>query len=126
MPSDTDSDKKFRIEGSGAMLQALAQAIELALQSARKTPYRRGAGSVTHGATTIEVGATVTHDELKYMISSIDDAAATLDGWAEKKRCDECNKLVALLFDDAYLETDDGDGVVCCECYNLDEDGEST
>ena len=126
MPSDTEANRKFRIEGSGAMLEALARAIELALRSARKTPYRRGAGSVTRGAIAIEVETIAAHDELKYVISSIDDAATTLDGWAEKKRCDECNKLVAMLFDDAYLETDDGDGVVCCGCYNRDEDGEST
>lgn len=125
MASNTEANRKFRIEGSGAMLEALARAIELALQSARKAPYRRGAGSVTRGATTIEVGAIAAHDELKYMISSLDDAAATLDGWAEKKRCDECNKLVAMFFNDAYLETDDGDGVICCECYNRTEDGES-
>jgi formylmethanofuran dehydrogenase subunit E len=116
---------KFRIEGSGQMLEALAQAIELALRTARATQDRRGAGSVSRGALTIEVDATnYDHDELRYVITSIDDAVRTIAGWAEAKRCDECEEPVALLFDDAYLETRNGDGVICCECYRRIEDGE--
>ena len=58
------------------------------------------------------------------MIDSIDDAVRTVSGWAEPKRCVECTELVALLFDDAYLETRNGKGVICCECYRRIEDGE--
>ena len=116
--------KKFRIEGSGRMLEALAQAIELALRVARATPYRTGGGSVAHGSLTIEVEATDGPDNLRYVISSIEDAGDTIAGWAERKRCVECEELVALLFDDAYLETGDGEGVICCECYRRIEDGE--
>jgi formylmethanofuran dehydrogenase subunit E len=122
--SDT-APRKFRIEGSGRMLEALAQAIELALRAARTTPDREGAGSVAHGSLTIEVEAT-NHDpdDLRYVIASIDDAVSTIAGWAEAKRCDECEEPVALLFDDAYLETRNGEGVICCECYRRTEDGE--
>jgi len=60
------------------------------------------------------------------MPTCIDEAAEVIAGWAEKKRCDECKELVALLFDDAYLETRDGRGIICCECYRRIEDGEDT
>jgi hypothetical protein len=107
------------------MLEALAQAIELALRAARTTPDRTGAGSVSHGPLTIEVEATnYDHEDLKYVITGIDDAVSTIAGWAETKRCDECEEPVALLFDDADLETRNGEGVICCECYRRAEDGE--
>jgi hypothetical protein len=116
--------RKFRIEGSGRMLVALAQAIELALQAARATPSRRGAGTTAHGSIAIEVEAmNYDRDDLRYVITSLDDATSTIAGWAEAKRCDECEELVALLFDDAYLETRDGEGIICCECYRRNEDG---
>jgi hypothetical protein len=121
--SDT-APRKFRIEGSGQMLVALAQAIEIALRAARRTPDRKGAGSVGHGSLSIEVDATnYDRDDLRYVITSIDDAVSTIAGWAEAKRCDECEEPVALLFDDAYLETRNGEGVICCECYRRIEDG---
>jgi hypothetical protein len=125
MSSVSKDSRKFRIEGSGQMLAALAQAIDLALRAARGTPYRAGAASVIHDSFTIEVEATSERDDLRYVITSIEDAARTIVGWAEQKRCDECEQLVALLFDDAYLETRDGDGVICCECYRRIEDGEA-
>ena len=124
MSSVRNDSRKFRIEGSGRMLEALAQAIDLALRAARATPYRTRDGSVVHGPSTIEVAVTNDRDDLKYVITSIDDAVSTIAGWAEAKRCDECEELVALLFDDAYLETRDGNGVICCECYRRIEDGE--
>ena len=124
MSADGSDPKKFRIEGSGRMLEALAQAIELALRAARATPNRTGAGSVVHGSLSIEVEAREDRDDLRYVITSIDDAVGTVVGWAEAKRCDECQEPVALLFDDAYLETRDGRGVICCECYRRIEDGE--
>ena len=107
------------------MLEALAQAIELALRAARTTPDRTGTASISRGALTIEVEAT-NHDSdhLKYVIASIEDAVSTVTGWAETKRCIECEQPVALLFDDAYLESPEGDGVICCECYRRAEDGE--
>jgi hypothetical protein len=123
-PAD-NAPRKFRIEGSGQMLEALAQAIELALRAARTTPDREGAGSVAHGSLTIEVDATnYDREDLRYVITSIDDAVRTIAGWAEAKRCDECKAPVALLFDDAYLETRNGEGVICCECYRRTEGGE--
>jgi formylmethanofuran dehydrogenase subunit E len=107
------------------MLGALAQAIELALRAARATPSRRGAGAAAHGSLAIEVEAMNNdHDDLRYVITSLDDAANTIAGWAESKRCDECEELMALLFDDAYLETRDGEGI-CCECYRRIENGEA-
>ena len=125
MSSSDATPRKFRIEGSGRMLEALAQAIELALRAARTTPDRTGAGSVFRGAVTIEVEAMNSEpDDLKYLITSIDDAVTTIAGWAETKRCDECEEPVALLFDDAYLETRNGEGVICCQCYRRVEDGE--
>ena len=124
MSSVSKDGRKFRIEGSGQMLVALAQAIDLALNAARATPYRAGAASLVRDSFTIEVEATSDRDDLRYVITSVDDAARTITGWAEKKRCEECQQLVALLFDDAYLETLDGDGVICCECYRRIEDGE--
>jgi hypothetical protein len=125
MSSDRNDSRKFKIEGSGQMLEALAQAIELALRGARTTPDRTGAGSVSRGALTIEVEAiNYDHDDLRYVIASIDDAITTIAGWAEAKRCIECEQPVALLFDDAYLESSEGDGVICCECYRRIEDGE--
>ena len=57
------------------------------------------------------------HNDLRYVITNIDDAVITIAGWAEAKRCDECKEPVALLFDDAFLETRGGEGVICCECY---------
>jgi hypothetical protein len=41
MNSVGNDSRKFKIEGSGRMLEALAQAIELALRAARATPYRK-------------------------------------------------------------------------------------
>ena len=129
MTSVGQDSRKFRIEGSGRMLGALARAIEFALRAARATPYRTGAGSVAqsvaHGSLTIEVEATEDRDDLRYVITSIDDVVSTIAGWAEAKRCDECQEPVALLFDDAYLETGDGEGVICCECYRRIEDEEA-
>jgi hypothetical protein len=52
-------------------------------------------------------------DRLRYVIRSIEDAVDTVSGWAEPKRCVECEQPVALLFDDAYLESSEGDGVIC-------------
>jgi hypothetical protein len=124
MTSADHGSEKFRIEGSGPMLEALARAIELALRAARATPYRTGTGSVAHDLLTIEVEASPNHNELMYVITSVDDAVKAIEGWADEKRCDECKELVALLFDDAYLETRDGNGVICCECYRRIEDGE--
>lgn len=125
MSSSDTTPRKFRIEGSGQMLEALSQAIELALRAARTTPDRTGAGSVSHGPLTIEVEAVdYEPDRLKYVIASIEDAVSTVVGWAEAKRCTECEQPVALLFDDAYLESSEGDGVICCECYRRAEDGE--
>jgi formylmethanofuran dehydrogenase subunit E len=124
MSSSDKAPRKFRIEGSGRMLEKLAEAIERALRAARATPYRTGEGSVAHGALEIEVEANSDPDNLNYVITSIDDAGRTIAGWAEAKRCDECKELVALLFDDAYLETRNGEGVICCECYRRIEDGE--
>jgi hypothetical protein len=63
-------------------------------------------------------------DDLRNVITSMDDVVSTIAGWAEAKRCDECEEPVALLFDDAYLETRSGEGVICCECYHRIEDGE--
>ena len=124
MSSDHDDPRRFKIEGSGRMLEALAQAIDQALQAARATPDNTGKGSATHGAFEIEVEANFGPDNLKYIIASIEDAVSTVTGWAETKRCIECEQPVALLFDDAYLETSDGVGVICCECYRRIEDGE--
>jgi hypothetical protein len=125
MSSSDTTPRKFRIEGSGQMLEALSQAIELALRAARTTPNRTGAGSISRGALFIEVEATnFEQDRLRYVIDSIDDAVNTVSGWAEPKRCIECEQPVALLFDDAYLETQNGEGVICCECYRRIEDGE--
>jgi sulfite reductase beta subunit-like hemoprotein len=125
MSAGSNLPRKFKIEGSGQMLEALAQTIDLALRAARTTSDRTGTGSVAHGSLTIEVEATNSEpDDLKYVITSIDDAIRTIAGWAEAKRCDECEEPVALLFDDAYLETRNGEGVICCECYRRIEDGE--
>ena len=125
MSSADNTPRKFRIEGSGQMLEALAQAVELALRAARTTPHRTGAGSVSRGALTIEIEAmNYEPDDLRYVITSIDDAVNTVAGWAEAKRCDECEEPVALLFDDAYLETRNGEGVICCECHHRIEDCE--
>ena len=124
MSSDRNESKKFKIEGSGQMLDALAKAIEGALQAARSTPYRTGKGNALRGLFEIEVEANSGPDNLKYVVSSIDDASSTIEGWAEMKRCCECDTLVAFVFDEAYLETIDGDGVICCECYRRNEDGE--
>jgi hypothetical protein len=124
MSSTDNAPRKFRIEGSGRMLEALVQAIESALQAARSTPYRTGEGCAAHGVFEIEVEANSGPDNLKYAISRKDDACSTIEGWAEIKRCCECDTLVAFIFDDAYLETVDGDGVICCECWRLEEDSE--
>ena len=107
------------------MLGALAQAIERALQAARAAPDSRGIGSITRGPVSIEVEATnFDQGRLRYVIASIDDAVSIVAGWAEAKRCIECEQPVALLFDDAYLESSEGDGVICCECYRRTEDSE--
>src|SRR5271166_4806268 len=124
MSSSDNAPRKFRIEGYGQLLEALAQAIELALPAARTTPDRTGEGNVARGTLTIEVESTnYEPDDLRYVITSIDDAVTTIAGWADAKRCDECEEPVALLFDDAYLETRNGEGVICCQCYRRIEDG---
>ena len=125
MASDRNDPRKFKIEGSGQMLDALAKAIDRALQAARATPDRKGTGSATRGPITIEVEVTnYDQDRLRYVIDSIDDAVNTVSGWAESKRCVDCDQPVALLFDDAYLETPDGEGVICCECWRRSEEAD--
>jgi hypothetical protein len=104
MSSDRNDARKFKIEGSGQMLDALAKAIERALQAARTNPERRGIGTIARGTVTIEVEATNYYqDRLRYVIDSIEDAVNTVSGWAEEKRCVDCDQPVALLFDDAGL-----------------------
>jgi hypothetical protein len=125
MCASNTAPRKFKIEGAGQMLEALTEAIELALRAARATPDRTGAGSVSRGALTIEVEEVKSEpDHLKYVIASIEDAVSTVTGWAATKRCIECEQPVALLFDDAYLESSEGDGVICCECYRRMEGDE--
>jgi formylmethanofuran dehydrogenase subunit E len=124
MSSVVNDPRRFKIEGSHRMLGALAQAIDRALQTARETPDKTGKGSATRGAFEIEVEANFGPDNLTYVIASIDDAVSIVAGWAEAKRCDECEEPVALLFDDAFLETRGGEGVICCECYRRTEDCE--
>lgn len=125
MSSDRNAARKFKIEGSGQMLDALAKAIEGALQAARANTERKGIGSVARNGVTIEAEATNYYpDRLRYVIDSLEDAVDTVEGWAEPKRCVDCDQPVALLFDDAYLETLDGDGVICCECYRRTESDE--
>jgi len=51
---------------------------------------------------------------LRPAIDECDDFAELAHGWAERKRCRVCQKLVALLFDDAYLESTVADGEVAC------------
>jgi hypothetical protein len=58
MASDRSNAQRFKIEGSGQMLNALAEAIEQALREARSKPDRRGTGSIRRGSVTIEVEAT--------------------------------------------------------------------
>jgi hypothetical protein len=125
MSSNQTDSRKFRIEGSAPMLAALSKAIDQALQSARSSPDRTGTATTTQGSTTIEVEAT-NHDPagLNYVITSLDDAVRTVAGWAEPKRCGDCEEPVALLFDDAYLETSEGEGVICCRCNRLREGDE--
>ena len=85
MTSNRNEPRQFRIEGSGVMLNAPAEAIEQALRAARLRPDRTGTGSVTHGLVTIEVAAS-DYDEadgLSYAISSIEDAVRTISGWAK-------------------------------------------
>src|ERR1700722_20640261 len=95
MSASDSAPRTFRIEGSGEMLEALAQAIELALRAARATPDRKGAGSIARGAFTIEAEAmNYDHDDLRYVIASIDDAVRTIAGWAEAKRCEDCEQPV--------------------------------
>jgi hypothetical protein len=125
MSSIDNAPRKFKVEGSRRMLEALAQAIDRALQAARATPDKTGRGSATRGAFEIEVEASSGPDLLRYRVASIDDAVSIVAGWAEAKRCIECEQPVALLFDDAYLETSGGKGVICCECYRRIEDGEA-
>jgi len=122
MSSNSANPRKFKIEGSRRMLEVLAQAIKQALEATRTTPDEIVRGSAASGTFEIEVEANSRPANLKYVINSIDDAVSTVSGWAEPKRCIECEKPVALLFDDAYLESSDGDGVICCECYRRDED----
>lgn len=124
MSSDHNDSRKFKLEGSSRMLEALAKAIDRALQAARETPDKTGIGRAARGAVEIEVEANSGPDNLKYIITSIEDAVRTVTGWAETKSCIECEQPVALLFDDAYLETPNGEGVICCECYRRTEDGE--
>lgn len=122
MSSNQNDSRKFRIEGSGLMLNALAEAIAQALRGARLRPDRIVTGSVNYRHVTIEVAATDEPDGLSYAISSIEDAARTISGWAETKRCEDCDVPTAMLFDDAYLETLDGDGVICCRCWRRRQD----
>lgn len=125
MSSNQNDSRKFRIEGSGRMLAALAEAIERALRAARSSPNRTGTGTISRDAAIIEVKATnYDPDALAYVISDLDDAVRTVAGWAEPKLCEDCEAPVALLFDDAYLETSEAGGVVCCRCYRRREGDE--
>ena len=107
MRSDRHSSRRFKIEGSGQMLDALAKAIERALQTARATPDRTGTGTASRNSVTIEVEATnYDEDRLRYVIDSIDDAITTVSGWAESTI--DTNRLFRyVIFPNRSVQRDD-------------------
>jgi hypothetical protein len=117
-PSKKIQNRRLRPDAGGSIPSNPTRA-----PSSTHNPDRTGTVSVSRDPLTIEVEATnYNSDHLKYVVASIEDAVSTIAGWAETKRCIECEQPVALLFDDAYLETQNDEGVIRCECYRRTED----
>ena len=109
--------REFKVEGSPSALRHLAQTINAALKGAARGTHRRRVMRATKNATAVEVRVLDDSLPLRPAIDECDDFAELARGWAGRKRCRLCEKLVALLFDDAYIESTVADGaVVCVDC----------
>jgi len=107
--------KGFRIEGKREALSSLASLISELLKEAETSPSPMKTQGTTPEGLLIEV--TISRfDELRASIEDRDDGAHLLEGWAEPKRCVECNELVALLFEEEYIESVEQDGMLCLRC----------
>ena len=109
--------RDFKVEGSPRALRHLAETINVALARpdvGADTPRKVRA---TKNGIAVEVRVLGDGLPLRPAIDECDDFAELARGWAERKRCRLCEKLVALLFDDAYIESTVADGaVVCVDC----------
>ncbi|MGH8679340.1 MAG: hypothetical protein ACREUQ_13450 [Burkholderiales bacterium] len=113
---------RFEIEGSGLALQQLSDALKMALNQARRDPYRRGSVHTKSGE--LEVAVAVSEGETLNLRAHDRESAVLSAGFAEVKKCFECRDIVALLFDDAYLEQDNQGNVICCQCWRKHYDDE--
>jgi hypothetical protein len=113
--------KGFRIEGKREALSSLASLISELLKKAETSPSPMKTRDTTQTGLLIEV-AISEFDELRTSIEVRDDGADLLEGWAEPKRCVKCDQLVALLFEEEYIESVEHDGMLClgCACELLD------
>jgi hypothetical protein len=107
--------KGFRIEGKREALSSLASLILELLKEAETSPSPIKTRGTTQAGLLIEV-AISEFDELRAAIEVRDDGADLLEGWAEPKHCVKCDELVALLFEDEYIESVEQDGMLCLRC----------
>ncbi len=105
---------RFYIRGSDVALRRLSATIEEALNLVTLPAQMK------FGALEISVAV---RDEKRFELRADDreSVAAAGQGLAEVKRCVECDDIVALLFDDAYLQHDKDGNVICCDCWQKSE-----
>jgi hypothetical protein len=110
--------REFKVEGSPSALRHLAQTINAALRGLDRGADDQKVVRATKNDIAVEVRVLGDGLPLRPAIDECDDFAQLAQGWAERKRCRLCQKLVALLFDDAYLESAVADGeVACVDCW---------
>jgi hypothetical protein len=111
------------IEGNAAALRGLAIAINRALESATDTTPDQLRARATTRTIGIEVQVSGSSKGLALMVHSRDDWESLAEGWAESKRCENCDSLVALLFEEHYIKSHARDAVICSECERAALDG---
>jgi hypothetical protein len=122
MAPPPDEHRRFKIEGSAIALRALADAIERALQDAPGATSRFGPRRASTRSFPVDVRVSGRSEGLRLLIDDRADWDTLAEGWAEAKHCTNCDKLVALLFEEEYIESHSDSGVLCSHCYGLAHD----
>ncbi|SRR6266849_2138104 len=119
MPRTSKKSPVLGIEGNATALRGLAAAINRALRRASDATPDPTRVRATTRSIAIEVEVSGSSKGLALLIGSRDDWQLLAEGWAESRRCKNCDTLVALLFEEHYIQSHTGDGVICCECERM-------
>ena len=119
MPGTLKKSPVLGIEGNATALRGLATAINRALRSSSDARPDQTSARATTRSIAIEMRVSRSSKGLALLIGNRDDWQLLAEGWAESKRCRNCDTLVALLFEEHYIQSPTGDGVICCECERM-------